>query len=547
MSRKNGRCRYPGLFLLLLFCLTGIIGIGPIVPIQAQLLSNGNDFYRVFVESDPDKRGIGTFAIITGPDHPAGRDLNVLYRYANGDVGSSFITIHSFSSDWNYVQRDPGTVDGTTWLNAYGRVDPLGTTGYRTTYTLPESSQTPDALTIVSDVHVQGTDFEDSQVIITTRVTNDGDTDIDIGIRYLWDFQVGKDDGPIFKPLTPNGTLLTSEQAFLSPNFESFQITDNDINPDPPTFSIFGTVNGPWSITPTPRSPDLLQYVSWRDAVRHPFTYQVNPDKLVAIDDNLTDNFLDDSATMHFFGHNSENALHLQPGQSVAVSGAIFAAPPAPLIITLEPSELVRRPGSTYSVRASVRNPGENPLEGQTIVFESSGAHAMTDESTTANDGTATFSYVGTNLGADTIMAWIDHNNNGVRDLTEPSDAARVRWEEPTAVTLIKFAATASYNTVIVQWETATEIDHAGFNLYRAASADGPYSPVTPTLIPGQGDAQSGAGYRYEDTPGQGTHYYVLEDIDRNGTRTTYGPVQVHVEAVSGNALRQLYLPLIVR
>ena len=99
-----------------------------------------------------------------------------------------------------------------------------------------------------------------------------------------------------------------------------------------------------------------------------------------------------------------------------------------------------------------------------------------------------------------------------------------------TAITLAYFDAKAGKDgSVTLAWETATEVDNAGFNLYRAKLENGKYKKINDTLIPAQGDTVSGASYSYIDTPGNGTFYYKLEDIDYNGVSTMHGPEKVRV------------------
>ena len=112
----------------------------------------------------------------------------------------------------------------------------------------------------------------------------------------------------------------------------------------------------------------------------------------------------------------------------------------------------------------------------------------------------------------------------------------------PTAVSLAAFTADRLADGVILRWLTAAEVDVVGFNLYRAASAAGPYTRLNADLIPAQGDAMTGASYDYLDTPGFGVFYYQLEDVEIGGGITRHGPIS----AQSG-ATRRLYLPLITR
>jgi len=101
-----------------------------------------------------------------------------------------------------------------------------------------------------------------------------------------------------------------------------------------------------------------------------------------------------------------------------------------------------------------------------------------------------------------------------------------VLGEEPTAITLVSFTAEAGVSSVTLAWETGTEVDNAGFNLYRATAAEGTYTKVNAALIAAEGDPVSGASYSFLDEGlAPGTYYYKLEDVDLNGVVTKHGPV----------------------
>jgi hypothetical protein len=99
----------------------------------------------------------------------------------------------------------------------------------------------------------------------------------------------------------------------------------------------------------------------------------------------------------------------------------------------------------------------------------------------------------------------------------------------PTAIDLANFAVEANDGRVMVTWETGTEIDNAGFNIYRAASQDGPWVKVNQALIAAEGDPVSGAVYSLVDTPGRGLFYYRLEDIDLSGKATLHYTVSAQL------------------
>jgi len=100
----------------------------------------------------------------------------------------------------------------------------------------------------------------------------------------------------------------------------------------------------------------------------------------------------------------------------------------------------------------------------------------------------------------------------------------------PTAVTLVRFEASPESSQVHVEWETATELDNLGFNLYRGESATGPWVKLNTTIIPAQQPGLvTGAVYEWLDeaVPPDITVFYRLEDVDIHGVSTFHGPVSI--------------------
>lgn len=78
---------------------------------------------------------------------------------------------------------------------------------------------------------------------------------------------------------------------------------------------------------------------------------------------------------------------------------------------------------------------------------------------------------------------------------------------------------------VRITWETATELQTAGFNLYRSTSPDGEFEQVNrDQLIPSQGTTTSGASYTYVDSQVKAgeTYYYLLEEIELDASSNRY-------------------------
>jgi len=90
---------------------------------------------------------------------------------------------------------------------------------------------------------------------------------------------------------------------------------------------------------------------------------------------------------------------------------------------------------------------------------------------------------------------------------------------------------------VIIEWSTASELDTAGFNLYRSDKLDSEYILINSNLIPASSDPLTGGEYSYKDSdviPGQ-TYFYELEDLEFNGGVNRYGPIEI--AAVSGGKI----------
>ena len=99
----------------------------------------------------------------------------------------------------------------------------------------------------------------------------------------------------------------------------------------------------------------------------------------------------------------------------------------------------------------------------------------------------------------------------------------------PTAVDLAFFEGAFLDNMVRLEWLTASEIDCAGFHLWRAEEKWGEYKQITRSLIDADGSPLQGAAYSFEDTttvPGSG-HWYKLEILDFDGSSILHGPLLV--------------------
>jgi hypothetical protein len=120
----------------------------------------------------------------------------------------------------------------------------------------------------------------------------------------------------------------------------------------------------------------------------------------------------------------------------------------------------------------------------------------------------------------------------------------------PTAVTLQSFtAAPQADGTLVVAWETATELNTAGFYLYRSSDGQrGSADRVTPEIIFAEGSGLIGARYTWTDRDVQpGTTYtYWLQEVETGGATNEYGPATIFFPS-PGTLPHAVFLPLIGR
>ena len=133
--------------------------------------------------------------------------------------------------------------------------------------------------------------------------------------------------------------------------------------------------------------------------------------------------------------------------------------------------------------------------------------------------GYGSLSFTDTNSSTDWASSTSLGNGNGT-----PCDVT-------LAVTLADFYAAQQGDAVLVTWETASELDNRGFNLYRGTSPDGWDRQLNSTLIPSQSQGNpNGFVYTWLDdvdlVPGT-SYYYWLQDLDTSGALTMHGPVSV--------------------
>ena len=104
-------------------------------------------------------------------------------------------------------------------------------------------------------------------------------------------------------------------------------------------------------------------------------------------------------------------------------------------------------------------------------------------------------------------------------------------------IVLLLQIGSATNAVVTIEWTTASELNTAGFNLYRSENKTGPYTRLNAEMIPGSTDPFTGGNYIFTDTQVSAgrTYYYQLEDMETSGNSTRHEPYEVLANANLGS------------
>lgn len=129
-----------------------------------------------------------------------------------------------------------------------------------------------------------------------------------------------------------------------------------------------------------------------------------------------------------------------------------------------------------------------------------------------------------------TVYLLIEAADGGAQNILEAAvDDVQITRTGPLAIVLADFSAVQQGDAISLTWETNSELNNSGFNLWRGVSESEPDRQLNEMLIPSQAPGSpNGFIYTWEDradlVPGT-TYYYWIEDVDMAGTVTRHGPV----------------------
>jgi hypothetical protein len=137
------------------------------------------------------------------------------------------------------------------------------------------------------------------------------------------------------------------------------------------------------------------------------------------------------------------------------------------------------------------------------------------DQTDDDNDG------IGNECDVDYLRAALQQCRTALDDCQNPPTTTTV---PPTNIELSLLDALPSNEKVTLKWQTESEIDNAGFNIWRAEG----FQKVNASFIPALGSTVSGSEYDFVDqwVLNGKRYFYLLEDIDNNGISTFHGPVK---------------------
>ncbi|MCY3740912.1 MAG: leucine-rich repeat domain-containing protein [Candidatus Poribacteria bacterium] len=120
---------------------------------------------------------------------------------------------------------------------------------------------------------------------------------------------------------------------------------------------------------------------------------------------------------------------------------------------------------------------------------------------------------------------------------------------EPLPVTLSHFRAERTPAGVVLKWITESEIDNAGFYVYRSQARNGEFKVVNPTLIPGAGTTGERHTYMWTDTTAKPNvvYYYRIEDVSHAGVRKQLATVRMRGLVSASGKLTTIWVDLKTR
>ncbi len=119
-------------------------------------------------------------------------------------------------------------------------------------------------------------------------------------------------------------------------------------------------------------------------------------------------------------------------------------------------------------------------------------------------------------------------------------DNIAVKVFSTVPVELVSFTASTTDAGVILNWQTASELNNKGFEVQRKAEGAGSWEALG--FVKGNGTSTEKADFSFTDNqPVRGKSYYRLKQVDFDGSYKLYNPVEISFSPVFSFSLAQNY------
>jgi hypothetical protein len=145
---------------------------------------------------------------------------------------------------------------------------------------------------------------------------------------------------------------------------------------------------------------------------------------------------------------------------------------------------------------------------------------------------TVRFSKAGSNWGTVHIVTEGEDASYGtiITNNAEQKSLAYPLPDQSLPVQMTEMKATASAKEgIVLTWTTESEVNSAGFYVWRSETENGKYQRLSTGIIAGQGNSSSQSGYRFSDPNAMAgkTYWYKIESVSTDGKSEFHGSISV--------------------
>jgi hypothetical protein len=283
-----------------------------------------------------------------------------------GGLWSSFVTVADFTSGVYYTEGGNGGGKPLGKPTSSGIVDSSIVTVF---------PATAEGLVVTQNITVAGSAFSDSAILMNVKVLNTNANPQEVGIRYLWDTQVGGYDGTWLQEYdgTTAGVITGYETVFSPPpasftayamggcsegsaDSSSYVCDSSDFGAGSGTFSVSGSIStGPGATTPA-----KFVYGRWGAMFGTAYRYAPNPlNEIGSFVPNVGGT--QDSAMLYYFSNETLPGLGGTLSDQADISSSPNAITPSSVAVTLSP------PFGAVGTSVTVTGTGLAPLRNVTL------------------------------------------------------------------------------------------------------------------------------------------------------------------------------------